>query len=271
MANEILPLDEVASRVGAVQGFYVGVRPIETDRIVGTLDRSVGDFDRQFKPRRSDLRRRLAGLQRRYPEGDFPSIQVVELGEVYFVVDGHHRVALAKSLGMDYIDAEITRMSTTYEIPPDVDVPTLVHTDQVRRFELQSGIQTDRPPAPIRFSRPQGYPELLEIIQAWAYRQSVARGEVLPLQTAAASWYEEIYLPGVAALNRAELPQTYEYKTDADLFLWVYQLHRASLVERSNASFENAARQARRQRVDRRFKRSFLRQRSRPLEHRPPP
>lgn len=266
MAKDMLPLDEVAARIGALQGRYVGVKPIPTNRIVGTLDRSVRDFDRKFRPRRTELQRRLANLRRRYPEGDFPSIQVVELGDVYFVIDGHHRVALARNLGMDFVDAEVTKMRTTYQIPPDVDVPTLVHTDQVRRFEEQSGIETDLPTAPIRFSRPQGYPELLEIIQAWAYRQSVLADEVVPFPTASARWYDDIYVPGVAALNRADLPEAYEYKTDADLFLWVYQLHRASLIDRSDSSFEDAARQARRQRVDRRFKRRFLRQRSQPLE-----
>lgn len=268
MTGDMLPLDEVATRVGALESSYVGVRPIPTDRIVGTLDRSVEDFDRRFKPRRSDLRDRLAGLRRRYPGGDFPSIQVVELGDAYFVIDGHHRVALARSLDMAFVDAEVTSMRTTYEIPPDVDVPTLVHTDQVRRFELKSGIGTDRAEAPIRFSRPQGYPELLEIIQAWAYRTSVAEGCVVPFETAAARWYAEVYAPGVAALNRVDLPRAYEYKTDADLFLWVYQLHRASLVDRSDSSFDDAARQARGKRVDRRFKRRFLRERSRPLEDR---
>lgn len=266
MADDMLSLDEVATRVGALHGRYVGVRPIPTERIVGTLDRSVRDFDRRFRPRRSDLQRRLTNLRRRFPEGDFPSIQVMELGDVYFVIDGHHRVALARSLGMDFVDAEVTQMRTSYRIPPDVDIPTLVHTDQVRRFEEQSGIETDRPTAPIRFSRPQGYPELLEIIQAWAYRQSAAENEVVPFETAAARWYSQIYVPGVAALNRADLPETYEYKTDADLFLWVYQMHRASLIDRSNSTFEDAARQARGQKVDRRYKRRFLRQRSHPLQ-----
>jgi hypothetical protein len=40
----------------------------------------------------------------------------------------HHRVALALERSADYIDAEVTRLLTNYEIGPDVDVRQLVHT-----------------------------------------------------------------------------------------------------------------------------------------------
>jgi len=51
-----------------------------------------------------------------------PAIEAYEVGGVFFVSDGHHRVALARERGADYIDAEVTRLETNYEIGPDVDV-----------------------------------------------------------------------------------------------------------------------------------------------------
>ena len=267
-STDLLPLDVVAQRIGELNRSYLGVRTIPIDAVIGTLDRNAKDFDRSFTPRRADLRRRLRALRDRYPGGDFPPIQVVELGGAYFVIDGHHRVALARELGMRSVEAEITSMTTSYAVPPDVDAATLVHTDAHRRFHRDSGL-TGVPEASLRFSRPQGYPELLEVIRAWAYQRSVEAGTLLPPQVAAARWFQEVYRPGVAALQNVELPEAYRYKTETDLFLWVYQLLRAMLLDRPEATYLDAAGQARRQRVSRRFRRRFLRERTKPLKGRP--
>ena len=54
-------------------------------------------------------------------------------------------------------------------------------------------------------------------------------------------------------------------QTDADLFLWVYQRRRALRVLGPDADFDAAARDARSQKVSRRFRRNFLREKSHPL------
>jgi ParB-like chromosome segregation protein Spo0J len=38
---------------------------------------------------------------------------VLQLGERHFVVDGHHRVSVARSLGMSAIDAEVTLLGAS--------------------------------------------------------------------------------------------------------------------------------------------------------------
>lgn len=262
--TELLPLDVVEQRIGEVSRSYLGVRAIPLAAVIGTLDRASRDFDRSFRPRRAELRQRLRSVRRRYPDGDFPPIQVVELGGAYFVIDGHHRVALARELGMRFVDAEITSVRTAYELPPDVDIATLVHTDAHRRFHRDSGLAAV-PQAAMLFSRPQGYPELLEVIRAWGYERSLRAGVLLPPEEVAARWFAEVYRPALTALHTAELPAAYRYKTDTDLFLWVHQLLRAMLLDRPEASYLTAAGQARRQRVPRSFKRRFRRHRTTPL------
>ena len=76
-----------------------------------------------------------------------PAIDVFEVGGAYFVEDGHHRVALARERGADFIDAEVTRLQTNYEIGPDVDVCQLVHTEQQRVLLEESGLGRARPDA----------------------------------------------------------------------------------------------------------------------------
>ena len=57
----------------------------------------------------------------------------------------------------DFIDAEVTRLETNYELPPGVDVAQLVHTEQQRVLLEESGLARARPDAVIEFSRPGGY------------------------------------------------------------------------------------------------------------------
>ena len=79
---------------------------------------------------------------------------------------------------------------------------------------------------------------------------------------------DTVYRPGVAALQREALPQMYAYKTDTDLFLWIYQRRRALRVTDTANDFADAARTARDQRVSRRFRRAFLREKGSPLRRR---
>ena len=264
---DLLALDEVQRRLRITGQSYRGVHPIEVARVVGTLDRS-GDFDRNFRPLRRLSTERLSSLRSAFPQGDMPPIEAYEVGGAYFVSDGHHRVVLAREREADYIDADVTRLETNYEIGPDVDVRQLVHTEQHRTLMEESGLARARPEANIEFSRPGGYPELLELIKAHGYDLAHRRGELPPREEVAADWHDTVFAPGVAALHRESLPEAYHYKTDADLFLWVYQRRRALRVLAPDADFDVAARDARGQRVSRRFRKEFLREKSGPLPSR---
>jgi uncharacterized ParB-like nuclease family protein len=236
----LLPFTEVQRRLGLVDQSYVGVRPIPVDRIVGSLDRTV-DFDRDFRPRSSRLESRLRSLREAYPAGDFPPITVYEVGGAYFVVDGHHRVALSRELGQAFIDADVVRLATEYELDPDVDVLTLVHTQQHQRFMEESGLAAARPNARFEFLRPDAYVALLGVVHAFAYRRSVAARRLLDPSETAAEWYDSEYQPAIEAIHKAGLHARYTYKTDADLFLWVEGRRRSLEPLNSGATWQDAA------------------------------
>jgi hypothetical protein len=265
--NALIPVDDVSRRLGLTGQTYVGIRAIPIDRIIGTLDRNL-DFDRSFRPRRGHLGMSLSGVRNAFPSGDFPSISVFEIGGSYFVSDGHKRVAAALEMGKAAIDAEVIRIETGYELPSDVDVRQLIHTEQHRIFMEQTGLEGARPDAVIEFSRPQGYRELLEIVKAYGYDLMQETGSLLEPRQVAADWHDNVYLPGLAALREEDLPADYAYKTDADLFLWIYKERRDLLVEDVSTGFSDAARAARGTRVSRRFKRALQRERRAPLRRR---
>src|SRR4051794_9576743 len=218
----LLPLDEVRRRLAITGQSYAGLRAVPLERIVGSVDRSA-DFDRDFRTRRSLSRSRLAALRAAFPDGDMPPIEVYEAGGLFFVSDGHHRVALARERDAHFVDADVTRLHTNYALPPDVDVGRLVHTEQQRLLFEESGLARSRPDAVIEFARPRGYRELLEVIKAHGYDLARSRGALPAPEDVAADWYDRVYLPGVEAVRRAGLPAAHPYKTEADLLLWMYE------------------------------------------------
>lgn len=264
----LIPLDEVSRRLGLKGQSYAGIRAIQIERIIGTVDRDH-DFDREFRLRRGHIGQRLASVRRAFPDGAFPPISVFEIGGSYFVSDGHKRVAVAREMGIDSIDAEVIRLDTGYELPADVDIRQLIHTQQHRLFMEQTGLELVRPRARIEFSRPQGYRELLEIVKAHGFDLMQQADSRLEPPAVAVRWYDDVYRPAVAALHREELPADYAYKTEADLFLCIYGKQRDLLVEDASVDFAAAARKTRGTRVSRRFKRQVLRDKRTLLRRKP--
>jgi hypothetical protein len=262
----LLPLDEVRRRLRITGQSYAGLREVELSRIVGSVDRSA-DFGRDFRLRRSLSRSRLAGLRAAFPDGDMPAIEVYEVGGLCFVSDGHHRVALARERGADFIDADVTVLHTNYALPADVDVGRLIHTEQQRLLMEESGLAASRPDAVIEFARPRGYPELLEAIKAHGYDMARRAGGALPAAPAiAADWYDHVYLPGLEAVRRAGLVEAHPYKTEADLVLWAYERRRDLRVFDPDAGWDEATALMAREGVPRRDRRVIEAEAAKPLD-----
>ena len=237
---ELLALEEVKERLRAFHQSYVGFRAIPVDKIVGSVDRTA-DFDRDFRPRSWHLRERWRRVELAFPEGDFPPISVYKTGDVYFVSDGHHRVGIARQRGMASIDAQVTEIHTPYELTPDVDVAVLVHMEQARIFLDESGLGEARPDALIEFSRPEGYPKLLEVVRVYGYLMTQGRGELLAPEQIAADWYDSAYIPAVRTTAEEGLKEAFPWKTDGDLYLYIYQRRRDLSPIRGRMNFRQAA------------------------------
>jgi hypothetical protein len=266
----LLPLREVTDRLQIKAVHYAGLREIPVRDIVGSVDRSV-DFDQYFRPRRRDLRKRLDTLRDAFGDRPMPPINVYEAGGLYFVSDGHHRVALARRDGAEVIDAEVTEMETSHRLHPGVDVLELVHTHEHRIFKERTGLADAAPGAVIEFSRPVGYRQLTEIIEAVAYRLSETRGELVPVRNATRSWYNESWLPALAAIESTGLRRIYDFKTDGDRYLWTHQKLEEMRAIACDATWEDAAAANARIPVARTHRRDTLAIRRKPLPVSTPP
>ena len=103
--NKLQDFAEQKGRI-TVSSRYLGVLDISIDQIVGSLGRK-DDFDRQFHPLKDNLRERWVNIYLCMAQDELPAIQVYQVGEHYYVVDGHHRVSTASYTGRKFIQAEV--------------------------------------------------------------------------------------------------------------------------------------------------------------------
>jgi hypothetical protein len=245
--GNLFRLDDLRDRVRLFEQTYVGVEPIPVDHIVGSAGHT-DDFDKNWLPRRQEVAERWMRLERAFPDGEFPPIVVYQVGESFFVVDGHHRVALARQKGIEYIDAEITRLRARFELPEGIDVGRMILAEQQQLFMELSGLERARPEGRIEFSRPLGYVELLEIVKVHAYNMSADRGAVARIDEAAGDFYDNLYLPTIDAIKREGLSEVIENRTAADLFLWVYERRQSLFAEHGDLGLEDVVRREKRER-----------------------
>ena len=200
----VLPYEEVIEALGFVSERSAGLNVVPLDQIVGSIDRGR-DFDRRFRPTSARSRGRWEQIAAAARRGEaFPPVDLVKVGQLYFVRDGHHRVSVARALGRSDIDAYVTDVHT--RIDPDKamklsDLPLKSHERVFfERVPLPEGARKE-----IVLSDRDDYDELAEAVEAWGFRAAQSRGEPLDREQTARQWLETEYRPVVAMLREAGL------------------------------------------------------------------
>lgn len=102
-----------------------GVQSIPIDRIVGSLGRQ-NDFDRNFTPASEQNIERWKQVDRALRDGkDLPPIEVFQIGKLYFVIDGNHRVSVSRSQGIEFIDAHVIEVECGEDIRSTIEARAL--------------------------------------------------------------------------------------------------------------------------------------------------
>lgn len=105
--NHLLSLEDIPSELRRGHQRYLGLQIIPLDKIVGSEGRSH-EFDRAFYPREGRTRDRWVSIDlAHYADVLLPPIELLKMGEAYFVRDGNHRVSVARSRGQTFIDAQV--------------------------------------------------------------------------------------------------------------------------------------------------------------------
>jgi len=200
----LLPFDEVVAALGRRGERDLGAHVIEVDSIVGSVDRTTG-FDRLFRPTSDAVEGRFQRINIALRRGEeVPPIDVYRVGDVHFVLDGHHRVAVARALGWQTINAHVTEVLTGVGADRDLRVEDLPLKGHERLFAERVPLPPHRR-ARIELRRPQDFGVLAEAVEAWGFRYMQLRGELLDRRRTAETWFDEEYEPAVALLRDAGL------------------------------------------------------------------
>lgn len=213
---EAMSFDEVVDALGRRAENYLGTKLIPLDAIVGSVDK-VRDFDRRFRPTSARSRQRWERLSRASRKGEeIPPIDVYQVGDYYFVRDGHHRVSVARSLGLDVIEARVTAIDT-FLTPVGIGGRSDLELKHWRRIMLQRVPFTGEARAAVAVDNPTDYGVIAENVEAWATRTMHAEHAYMDPPTMAERWYAEEFRPVVDMIEEAGVRGVNERPAEAYL------------------------------------------------------
>ena len=241
--SDLLSYDEVRQVLRAQE---MGVRPslqdVPLDKIVGSVGR-YRDFNGAFLPRNEALEERWARVDamREGMEG-LPPVDLLKIGDVYFVRDGNHRVSVARAHGEKSIEAFVTPVETAAPVNAQSaeELRQAIIEAGRQQFLKRTGLGKTHPEADIRLTEPGNYKELEDHIAVHRWYMGEKRGEEVPYEEAAQSWYENVYLPLAREIEKSGILEEFPGRTATDLYLWLCR-HREALKDKYNLHLDEKA------------------------------
>lgn len=229
--NRLLSWDEVRDKLGVRGQVYWGIRAVPVDKIIGSVGR-YRDFDRVFLPTQDRTASRWRSIARaHYDDVSLPPVKLYKIGDAYFVLDGNHRVSVAREQGVEFVDAEVIEAATRVPVTADLDAGDLEIKGEYTRFLERTRLDELRPDQRIEFTIGGGYERLLEHIAVHRYFMGLEQQRFIPEDEAVCDWYEHVYLPLVHIIREKDILADFPGRTEADLYLWVMD-HQHYLRER---------------------------------------
>ena len=219
--KRLLSYNQVKEKLHIGGPIHRGVRTVEIARIVGSVNRYV-DFDHAFLPLNNRIASRWQNIDRAfYEDVSLPPIVLYKVGEVYFVVDGHHRVSVARQQGQEFIEAEVRECHVKVPVEPDLRPEDLEILGARVEFLDRTGLDWLRPGAVIEVSIPDGYSRILEHIAVHRYFMGLDQQRDISEAEAVTHWYDTVYLPIAKVIRARDILGELPGKTEGDLYVWV--------------------------------------------------
>ena len=222
--KRLLSLNDVKKILKPKNEVYIGLKTVPIKKIVGSEGR-YNDFDNHFLPRSNELKQRWVNIdQAHLSDIVLPPIQLYELGGLYFVRDGNHRVSVAKTQGVEFIDAEVISLQSEVQLPPDVRLDTLL--DAVIRYEKRVfynethfGDLTDY--WDLDFTATGRYDVIYNHILVHKYYMNEQQHTEIDFNDALISWFKTVYLPVIAVIDKYTLLSDFKDRTKSDIYVWI--------------------------------------------------
>ena len=227
---KLLSYEQVREKLHASGETPRGLQEIPLEAIVGSVGRYT-DFTRSFLPRQDSDEERwvrvetaLAGLS------GLPPVQVYQIGQAYFVLDGNHRVSVARQKGFKYITADVIEVHTRVPLSPDVQPDDLIIKAEAAAFLEATRLDESCPGADLTVSIPGQYARLASHIKVQRYFMEEELGYEVSFEKAAGRWCNDDYWPVVEVIREQGILRDFPNRTETDLYLWISQ-HRLALEQ----------------------------------------
>lgn len=219
---------EVQELLGSGVRHKMGLQEIQLHSIVGSVERCT-EYTRGFMPLHDrDQQRWLAIREALAGSRSLPPILVLQVGEAYFVVDGNHRVSVARQSGRRRIRANVVQIQTRVPLSPEDRSSDLLLKGEYARFLERTCLDEFRPEADLRLTVPGRFQAVeMQIEDHRAFLALDRRREVV-FAEAATDWYDNVYLPVVTAIRNENLLRDFPGWSEADLYLAMCE-HRLAL------------------------------------------
>lgn len=224
---DLLSYEEVRRQLQAHHTIERGLREIPLAAIVGSVGR-YNDFTRTFLPKDDSDEERWARVKVAFMTQGLAPITVYQIGEVYFALDGNHRVSVARQLGLTAIEAYVTEVETNVPLTPDIEPNELILKAEYAQFLAQTRLNQLRPDVDLSLTSAGKYPLLHEHIEVHRYYMGIAQQQDIPYEEAVRHWCDEVYRPTVQLIREAGLLHEFPQRTEADLYVWLAE-HRAEV------------------------------------------
>ena len=225
---DLLSFEDARKNLGSGWSGRQMRKEIPLDAVVGSVGR-YKDFTRTFLPLRDSDSSRwtnvkvasdgLAGL---------PPISAYQLGDVYFVLDGNHRVSVARQARATFIEADVNQVETRVPLTPDDDIDDLLLKSELIQFLDYTNMDRLCPDYRLRVTAPGQYLKLMELIDIHHYYMSREAGQKIPFAEAVVNWHEHVYLPLLRFIRERGMLRGFHGRTETDLFVWISS-HRREL------------------------------------------
>ncbi len=219
--NRLLSFAQVKDKLRLGGSVYRGVRTVPVKNIIGSVDR-YRDFDRAFLPAQSFTAYRWKAINRAfYRDEALPPIKLYQVGDAYFVLDGHHRVSVAREHDVEYIDAEVIEVRARVPLTPGMSAADLEILGEYEAFLERTHLDKLRPEQKVRFTIAGAYERLIEHIAVHRYFIGVDEQRDVDEAEAVTHWYDTVYLPIVEVIRQHKILADFPGRTEADLYLWL--------------------------------------------------
>ncbi len=219
--QDLLKFDDIKKQLGVVNQSHQSLKYIDIDKIIGSVGR-YKDFDRNFLPKNDSDMERWAGVRMAMTSmTGVPPIEVYQIGDVYFVLDGNHRVSAARALGNDRIEAYVTKFNSPINITANDKIDDLLLKVEYADFINQTKIKEYYPNLALIATVPGRYKYLLENIESHRKYLEKQRQKQYSDEEVIKSWVNSVYYPVIEKINLSGLLRDFPDRTETDLFLWL--------------------------------------------------